>query len=66
MFPYLSESTRNAEIRDAYAVNERENRQIVKKKIGHNLQSKTLIKLLLIRVGRVFSNYWRFSAAYPI
>ena len=34
IFSVLSESTRNAEIRDAYAVNERENRQIVNKSVA--------------------------------
>ena len=49
----LSESTRNAEIRDAYAVNERENRQIVNKSVAI-YNKKNPDQLLLIRVGRVF------------
>ena len=40
------------EIRDAYAVNEHENRQIVNKSVA--IYNKKPYKLLLIRVGRVF------------
>ena len=53
MFSIFSESTQNTEIRDAYAVNERENRQIVNKSVAI-YNKKTPDQLLLIRVGRVF------------
>ena len=48
----MSESTRNEEIRDAYAVNERKNRQIVKKSV--TIYNQNSDQTVLIRVGRVF------------